>query len=144
MKPIGQAHCYRRHCLVACILAALGMTGCGSGNDGPTRYEVSGEVTLNGKPAPWGEIFFQPDASQQNSGPGATARIEKGRYKTRDGKGVSKGPHIVQIIAYDGVPNSESMDGSVLTKKPFNTTVTLPAEDSVQNFDVPASNLVKQ
>jgi hypothetical protein len=137
-------HLCRQFAFVAWAWSAAAMCGCWrGGGDGPTRYEVTGEVTLNGKPAPWGEIFFQPDAAQKNSGPGTTVRVEKGRFKTRDGKGVSVGPHVVNIIAYDGIPNRESMDGAPLTKKPYVTTVTIPANDSVQNFDVPASHLVK-
>lgn len=144
MCSIWVANLARRQLIcVAGMLSIVAMCGCGRSADGPTRYEVAGEVMLNGKPAPWGEIFFQPDVAQKNTGPGTTVRIEKGKFKTRDGKGVSVGPHLVNIIAYDGVPNSESMDGTPLTKKPYVTTVTIPANDSVQNFDVPASHLVK-
>lgn len=127
---------------MAALVCTIGFVGCAPG--GPTRYEVSGEVTLNGQPAPLGRISFQPDASVGNDGPGATAIVKEGRFKTASGKGVSAGPHLVNIIAYDGVPNSESMSGKPLTTKAYVTTITIPLENSVQNFDVPSSHLVEK
>ena len=121
-------------------IATIGCLGC-SGNDGPTRYKVSGKVTLNGKPAPAFEIFFRPDSSQGNSGPGATALGRDGLYETR--KGVTMGPHLAEIIVFDGIPNGESNRGSALTQKPYKTTLTIPAEDSEHDFDIPASHLGK-
>lgn len=128
-------------CRIVVLLVCLGsLSGCSQQN-GPTRYKVSGKVTVNGKPAPVFELFFRPDSAQGNSGPGAMVRGRKGLYETRSGKGVSVGPHLVEIIAFDGVPNSESSEGNALTPKTYTTTVTIPAEDSEQNFDVPASYL---
>jgi hypothetical protein len=91
-----------------------------------------------------GEIYFEPDASQGNTGPGAVARIVNSNYRTPKGKGVSVGPHVVNIVASDGISNTSSMDGKPLTTKIYVTNVTIPAEDSVQNFDVPASHLVNK
>lgn len=122
-------------------IALLSLCGC-SGKSGPTRYEVSGRVTLNGKPAPLGEIFFQPDVSQGNRGPGSVARIEKGVYKTLDGKGVTVGKHLVNIVAFDGIPNKECLDGNALTTKVYVATITIPEKNSEQHFDVPTSHLV--
>lgn len=126
--------------LVAVVVCLDSLSGC-SQHDGPVRYKVSGKVTVNGEPAPAFEVFFRPDSAQGNSGPGAMVRGRQGLYETRSGKGVSVGPHLVEIIAFDGIPNSESTDGNALTPKAYITTVTLPAEDSEQNFDVPASAL---
>jgi hypothetical protein len=81
--------------------------------------------------------------STGNDGPGASAVVKNGLFKTADGKGATVGPHTVSIIAYDGVPNSESTNGKPLTGKPYVTSVTIPAEKSVQNFDVPSSFLLK-
>ena len=91
----------------------------------------------------WPEIFFRPDTSKGNSGPGAVTRARNGAYQTREGKGVTSGPHVVEIVAFDGIPSASSDDGEPLTTKIYSTTVTLPAEDSTQDFDVPASHLVK-
>jgi hypothetical protein len=89
------------------------------------------------------EIYFQPDSAQGNSGPGATAIGRNGVYETRDGKGATAGPNVVEIIALDGVPTSDSRDGSPLTTKAYRTNANLPHADSEQNFDVPASHLIK-
>lgn len=121
-------------------IATIGCLGC-SGNDGSTRYKVSGKVTLNGKPAPAFEIFFRPDPSQGNSGPGATALGRDGLYETR--KGVTTGPHLAEIMVFDGIPNGESNRGSAMILKPYKTTLTIPAEDLEHDFDVPDSHLAK-
>jgi hypothetical protein len=127
----------------AVAVLLVSWSGC-SAQDGPRRYEVSGQITLNGKPAPVGEIYFEPDASQGNAGPGAVARIVNSSFRTPKGKGVTAGPHVVNIVASDGVPNQSSMDGKPLTTKIYVTKTTIPQEDSVQNFDVPASHLVNK
>jgi hypothetical protein len=134
---LTSAH-FRTLVLLFC-LSTLG--GC-SQQDGPTRYKVSGQVTINGKPAPAFHIFFRPDSAKGNSGPGAKVRGQHGLYETRPNKGVSIGPHLVEIMAFNGVPNSESNEGDALTKA-YTTSVSLPAEDSEQNFDVPVSHLVQ-
>ncbi len=79
---------------------------------------------------------------RRNRGPGSVARIEKAFFKTVPGKGVTAGNHLVNIVAFDGIPNKESLDGNALTTKVFVTTVTIPESSSQHNFDVPASHLV--
>lgn len=50
------------------LVAVAAVVGCGS-NDAPDRFHISGKVTFAGEPVPAGQIIFEPDASQQNSGP---------------------------------------------------------------------------
>jgi hypothetical protein len=138
MQRLSSITRYRTVISLLCLCFAAGCS-----KEGPTRYKVTGKVTLNGKPAPAFEIFFQPDASKGNSGPGAAVKGRNGVYETRTSKGVTYGPHLVSIVAFDGIPNAESKDGNAVTAKPHQTTVTIPAKDSEQNFDVPASCLVK-
>jgi len=76
-----------------CLCAA----GC-SGSDGPQRYRLSGEVTYDGKPVPYGWIVFTPE-----QGPGASANIENGRYETPEGFGSVGGLHTIEVVAFDGV-----------------------------------------
>jgi len=112
--------------------------GC-SGPNGPARYEVHGTVTFDGRPVPAGEIVFEPDATQGNSGPQTRASIHNGEYCTPKGKGSVPGPVLVQIRAYDGEPNPESQIGRELAPA-YRTTLELPQENSKQNFDVPTSH----
>ncbi len=126
--------------LVGCALFVT--SGCGGGDDGPPRYQLSGNATFAGKPIPKGFITFSPDASKGNSGPGSGAAIENGRYVTEEGKGVVGGPHVVKIVGTDGVPATESgeelPDGKSLFK-PFEASADLPKENGEKDFDVPDS-----
>ncbi|REJ71223.1 MAG: hypothetical protein DWQ29_23985, partial [Planctomycetota bacterium] len=70
--------------------------------DEVTRYEVSGSISLEGEPLPAGEIIFEPDTAQGNSGPAGIADIKEGKYTSRKGWGVVGGPHIAVITANNG------------------------------------------
>ncbi len=113
----------------------LAVAGCGE--DGPKRYQVSGRVTYQGNPIPVGEVVFEPDPSKNNSGPGSVAQIKDGAYRTEPGMGVVGGPYIVRIVGFDGVPAGDSTQGTGLFSAPWETTVDLPQEDTVQDFEVP-------
>lgn len=70
--------------------------------DRPRRYELSGQVTFKGQPVPVGTIVFVPDESKGNRGPGTSAGIADGRYRTPLGQGTIGGPHKVRLSGYDG------------------------------------------
>ena len=75
-----------------CLLALsilLTLMGCGSAEDTPERYQISGTVSFDGKPVPTGEIVINPDAG--NTGEGSYAVIKNGKYETAPGQGVSGG-----------------------------------------------------
>lgn len=92
--------CVRCQCaLLACLL----LSGCGLLSEGgPARYEVSGTVTYQGAPVPYGEIVFEPDSTKGNEGPAARAVIQNGAYLVDKEKGVVSGPLRVRINGYDG------------------------------------------
>ena len=84
------------------LVAALGaFAGC-SKQDAPLRYNVSGAVTLDGQPIPYGEVLFTPDAAKNHSGPQGIAPIRDGRYDTgaSGGKGVAGGPTVVRVTGF--------------------------------------------
>lgn len=119
------------------LIAGLAGSILGCGSSGVTTYEVSGTVTHQGKPVPFGEIAFEPDASKGNKGPGSIAAIEDGKFKTTYGKGVVGGAYIVRIIGFDGVViNPEASTGSPLFA-PYETTADLPKESTVKDIEVP-------
>jgi hypothetical protein len=93
------------------VAVCLVTASCG-GNGGPPRYQLSGEVKFNGKPIPVGFIYFNPDTTKGNSGPGSGAEIKNGKYVTpRDG-GIVGGPMIVKIDGYDGI--SKDLGGEMV------------------------------
>ncbi|MDA1015614.1 MAG: hypothetical protein O3A00_14320 [Planctomycetota bacterium] len=118
------------------LLLTVFASGCGSSDDGPVRFDVSGEVTFAGKPVPSGTIMFVPDNAAGNSGPGGMAVIKDGRYET-NGKGVVGGAYIVKIEGYDGVPVRESgeelADGKPMFE-PRELKESFPKEKSTKDF----------
>lgn len=116
------------------VLFAAVFAGCG----GEKIYQLSGNVTFQGKPVPAGQIVFEPDTTAGNSGPAAFAKIKEGRYDTRilEGRGTVGGPHLVRILGLDGVPRGELLNGMPLFPE-YSTTADLPKKDGTQDFDVP-------
>lgn len=83
--------------LTAGLLIGISFSGCG-GDGGPPRYSLSGTVSYEGNPVPFGWIVFAPE-----NGPGATANIEEGHYTTPDDFGTVGGVHTIEVVAFDGV-----------------------------------------
>ena len=125
---------WRRSAVCGWVLL-LFVVGCGQ-QRGPTRYELSGSVTYRGQPVPAGWIFFDPDSSRQNSGPGSAAKIKDGRYETPSGKGTVGGPHVATINGRDGTPNAE-IPGGLPLFPPYSMKIDLPKESSTYDFNGP-------
>ncbi|MDY0165632.1 MAG: hypothetical protein RBS80_03765 [Thermoguttaceae bacterium] len=123
--------------LCGCAVVAL---GCGSGGDGPQRYNLSGTVTFDGKPVPYGTISMAPDTSKGNSGPGSFAQIRDGRYQTERGAGTVGGPHVFSIMGLTGFPGSEGFDPETgVLFDSFDLNVDLPMANTTYDIAVPAS-----
>lgn len=121
--------------LIVCALVFF-ISGCGSG--GPQTYHVSGTVTLDGRPVPAGSVLFEPDQSKGNKGPAGFAKIKDGKFDTRtNGRGTLGGPHVVKIIALDGIPAEEMPEGTPLAPE-YTTQVDLPKKSGHQlEFNIP-------
>src|SRR5690606_14257145 len=87
VSPISQRDFLmtRRQILGVRLLLASLLVGCGGG--GPALYDVSGAVTLDGKPVPFGRITFTPDLSKGNSGGPGYAGIVDGKFTTASATG---------------------------------------------------------
>ena len=92
---------------MVCLPALVVLAGCG-GQDGPLRFDLSGTVTYNGKPVPFGYIEFAPDTIQGNRGPGTSAAIRNGQYSTMAGRGTIGGPHVATIYGFDNVASQKA------------------------------------
>ena len=84
------------------VVLAMVLTGCGQ-DDGPPRYSLSGTVTYEGQPVPFGWMVFSPA-----QGPGATANIEDGKYHTPPGWGTVGGPHTIEVVAFGKKPDPKA------------------------------------
>jgi hypothetical protein len=119
------------------LTALMLLPGCGGG---PRLHHISGEVLFDGKPVPAGEIFFDPDASKQHDGPQGFARIENGRFDTRQGGiAVAPGPHVVRILGFDGRsrPEAELIFGRQLFPE-HHVPTDIPDRETTLNFQIPA------
>jgi hypothetical protein len=144
-----------RLCVAAFLPVLVALAGCS--RSGPTRFDLSGTVTYDGKPVPVGFIVLNPDVaggrglgssakSAGNPGPGAQADIRDGKYQTRLGQGTIGGPHVASIFGFDGKPYETAKDpqGNPITNpmgKPLFKTAAikadLPKQTSVFDFVVP-------
>jgi len=87
------------------VLVLILMSGCGG--DPFERSKMTGTVTFEGKPVPFGEVLFSPDSKRGNSGPSVVAPIAPdGTYQTQDQKGAIPGPTIATITGFAGTPDS--------------------------------------
>lgn len=117
----------------AALLSALLLVGCG-GDDGQTRYRISGTVTLDGKAIPYGEVVFTPDSAKKNSGPQGRASIIDGKYDTSasEGYGTSGGAVIMRVNGMTGP------GGKTLCE--YEVPVELPTGSSTKDIDVPTQD----
>ncbi|WDI44490.1 hypothetical protein [Bremerella sp. P1] len=127
--------------IVATFMALFATVGCSSGDDGPKRYRVSGDVLYDGEPLPAGKIFFTPDTEAGNSGPGGYTDIVDGRYDTDwdNAKGVVPGPHTIRVEGFDGQSSAKNdfhPKGNMLFPV-YRDEIDVPEESSEHDFDIP-------
>ncbi|MDZ7617240.1 MAG: hypothetical protein U1E05_09560 [Patescibacteria group bacterium] len=122
------------------LALAIVVGGCGGGDSGPARYELSGTVTFDGQPVPYGNITITPDTSQGNTGPGSFAQIRDGRYQTASDAGTVGGPHVLTVTGLKAVPGSEGVDpADIMLFDSFEVVIDLPKEDKPLDIAVPAT-----
>ncbi len=134
--------CPRRWLLSAAVALLLPIVGCGGGNEGPERYDVSGTVTYGEKPLGRGRITFVPDNDKGNSGPAGYALIMGGEYDTSapGGKAAIAGPLKVLITGYDESTDSDGEAKPPLFEDYPETAEIDPAQGKTKlDFAVPAS-----
>ncbi|MBM3984006.1 MAG: DUF4198 domain-containing protein [Planctomycetes bacterium] len=119
-----------RGVVFAALCAGLwALPGCGS--TGEQRFRVSGKVTFDGKPIPYGDVLITPDGEKKNSGPQGIANIRDGQYDTAaaGGKGFGGGPAVIRVTGFD------REGGKLLCEQEFK--VELPRADAAHDITVP-------
>ncbi|MAX37819.1 hypothetical protein [Gimesia sp.] len=112
------------------LMLPLILTGCsGKSNDLPDLAEVTGQVTLDGKPLPDAIIDFYPQGAQQKKQARAStaATDEEGKYSlmyNNDTAGAILGDHMVRISKPDG---GAEVAGPEMLPKRYNENTTLKA-----------------
>ena len=123
--------------LGALMLGCWGAVGCGSSSS--TTHQLKGKVTFAGKPVPAGRVFFLPDSTKGNSGPGGFAEIKDGVYDTAEkGGGTFGGPLIIRIDGFDGNKTATDPIGQPWFLN-YEIFADYPRGNAVRDFDVPAS-----
>lgn len=121
---------------VGCLLSA----GCGAGGSDVTLYDVSGTVSYNGKPVPFGSVLFLADADEGNTGPQGVAEIHDGKFNTAQaGRGVVGGAYKVIVKGRSVRASAEDDEGQEAAPLfvDYQTAAVFPEENTVQNFEVP-------
>ena len=95
---------------VGCAWTLFCVVLCGCGSDGPELADVTGTVTLDGKPVPNATVIFNPVEAGGSTSLGKTD--DQGNYRleySQDKKGAMLGKHEVEIstqkIAADEMPD---------------------------------------
>ena len=89
---------HRFTCLALLTISFLSL-GCAK-KDPFNRQEVSGTVTLKGKPVETGSIYFEP---QEGQGVATNASISKGVFRLpKESNGLSPGKYKWELVVMDG------------------------------------------
>lgn len=123
----------------ALLITAISIAA-GCGPQGPQRYDLSGDVTYDGKQVSKGYMTFEPDSAKGNSGPGAAVDIVDGHYTTRAGQGTVGGPHVVTVSGFDGVAFEQSGVMNPMGRPMFEDVkieIDVPKEAATRDFELP-------
>jgi hypothetical protein len=119
------------------LILAVALVGCG-GSPGPQTYHVSGKVTFDGKPLPFGTIVFEPDKG--NAGPQGFAEIRDGDFDTRrsNGQGVVSGKVVASLTGFEKAPSGPGSDEPIPALfEQYVVPFEMPRKSLVRDFEVP-------
>lgn len=137
-----------------CVLGSLSlmllavMVGCGGGDSGPKKFEVTGTVTFKKQPLDYGSIQFMP--AEGSKGNFSGAEIKGGKYTIPAASGLVAGTYRVIISSGDkdakakeeampgesGPPAKERIPPEYNEKSKQQIEVTA-GKGNVFNFDIP-------
>ena len=110
--------------------------GCGSPEEGPAKFHLSGKVTFEGKPVPQGKVLFIPTGD--TVGPAGQARIVNGQYSTQEqgGTPVIAGDLLAQVEGFEADAPGQEVAKALF--KPFETAHKMTNADGTFDIEVPA------
>lgn len=121
-------------CLVLLSLLLVSSIGCGDGR--PGRVPVSGKITIDGKPVPFGAVQFKPVGGGRTAGGPLNAQGEYSvsMYELNDG--LPPGSYMVSVKSDQTV--SDSAVRWLVPKrfsKPKTSGLTADIQDEVESLD---------
>ena len=93
-----------------CVLAMTVFAGCGFG---PSLYPVTGQVTLDGKPLPSGNVVFWPDKNKGNTSTvQPTGQVQDGKFvvKTQGSDGAPVGWYSVTVTSTEKIDSTKPLE----------------------------------
>lgn len=150
MNPAMTCRTHPRSSALSAVLSSLvgaltlvgALSGCGTG--APRVAQVSGRVTLDGKPLPKASVTFVPMATRQNENPGPTAQgmtDDQGRYQLSvdvSTPGAVVGACRIYITTILSDPATDDRDAGGPIRKVRDKVPTRYNMATELTFDVPA------
>lgn len=126
--------------ILAAILGAQ-FSGC-SGSGDLERTDVTGSVTLDGQPIPFGLLFLkgQPNAQQQVTQ--VYLAVRDGKFSSREQKvaGPSPGENTITITIYEGPPPADEDAAGPKIRGAYTATVNVTGNEPV-NIEMTSADL---
>jgi hypothetical protein len=110
---------------------ALALAGCRGG-----ALAVTGTVTRGGNPLPAGTIAFEPEPGTGTTGPGASARVQDGKFEIARDKNLVPGHYVVRV-GPEPLGSGADLKTAPPQFKPWETKVELRPGGGPLRFDVP-------
>lgn len=134
MKRLAAAMVLPASFLIACH-------GCGGqAAKTPPLAQVTGTVTLDGRPLAEARVDFEPKASAATAHGLTDASGKYTLYYTQGVKGAAIGPHVVRIEASPMPDASGKMPAQVPAKYNMNSTLTAEVKAGDNTFDFPLTS----
>lgn len=141
---------FQRFLFGVTLALSIGLiTGCSKSTNNAS-FNVSGKVTLDGKPVPAGRVRFAPDGSKGNKGQVGFAKITDGTFNTALGErsqGIEGGFYVIKVNGFDGEAFTDDEgfvypDGKVIFQE-YSIKKELPASDSTIDIEIDSKDLKK-
>ena len=135
----GRSLRWRSSCAILLVVGSI--TGCGGGGDPFERGGVSGTVTLDDSPVPFGEIYFKGPVDDKDQTPQSFLSIRDGKFASVDGNHPGVGSNSVRVTIYTDDPAvAEEAGAEVKTKGYWEGKAEVGAGEPL-TFDIKTAEL---
>ncbi|HWL07013.1 MAG TPA: hypothetical protein VNQ76_01235 [Planctomicrobium sp.] len=122
------------------VLMTLGfaaLIGCGQTNE-LDRIILSGQVSYDGQPVPFGSVWFEPTMSAGQMAPTGFAIIRNGQFKTKAEDAPIAGPYNVRISGYpEETPRVDDEEQRIVLFPQYIMEMELVSTKVPMNLEVP-------
>lgn len=137
----GRSLRWRSSCAILLVVSSL--AGCGGGGDPYQRGGVSGTVSLDGSPVPFGEIYFKGPVDDKDQTPQSMLSIRDGKFESVDGNHPGVGQNTVRVTIYADDPAVAEESGADVKTKGYWEGQAEVGGDAPLSFDIKTAELQK-